>query len=111
MVVGALQVRDARSGRGSGSISSLSLGLQVIILLMLGPAQAFTPTFRYTHDWNGACNRYLEVGNVGVHYVILALWQAVTLGLRVGRSWRRSGGICLGSTRAWDFKYIYVQIL
>jgi hypothetical protein len=97
IVVCALQVRDARSGRGSGSLSSLSLGLQVIILLVLGLVQAFTPTFRYPRDWNGAWNWYLEFGNVAVHYVILALGQAVALGLRVDHSWHRSGEMCLGS--------------
>jgi len=86
MAACALQARGARPGRGSGSISSLSLGLQVIILLVLVLAQAFTPTFSYTHHWNGAWNWYLEFGNVVVHYVILAIGQAVALALRVDHS-------------------------
>jgi hypothetical protein len=76
----------------------LGLAMQVVVFTVLGIFQAwpFRPMNYDPTQWAiRAWGWFLEVGNISINYFILALGQAIALGILAYYAWRGVGAINL----------------
>lgn len=96
--VSILNVREALSEPDVQMEHILGLAMQVVVFTVLGIFQAwpFRPMNYDPTQWAiRAWGWFLEVGNISINYFILALGQAIALGILAYYAWRGVGAINL----------------